>query len=500
MKHTLYSLFFILYSLIFLSSCYDDKTTAATGDISLITIDTTSVLAVYNIGQLETLTISPKLTQTMPDKSLTCTWEIGDSIIVGNTLTYTGHKLGSYRCRLVVQNEDGRAFRPFVINVNTIYEEGVAVLAVDDASGATSLAFMLRQTDTTKPDYFYDYDCYAANNVGEEQLSVCGTDILQCNGNLMLACAGDNTNGGAIFYIDEKTFVLENVVKAPEYPDFHPVRVGVPGNAYVGTSFPVICENGKIYYFSASDGGLTPSSRYPNEYEKRCLLNSYSGGYYDLYMWDKTMGDLCAVLYSYGPYYCSTAFHCEMQKVDGRYALTGDNYFEGCTYCGMVLAEVPSGMKVDPQLLVFAQKGILLHRVLLHCDWWVTDNKLADNGGLTSVSIRPFYVIDKDAPMLATQLDGSVLFAEGNAVRKWIFNSAQMVHDAEAIATVGSADARITSMAFAPDHLTTYVAFYEPNESGLNGHVWQIDTQTGSVIARHDNICHRPVKIIYKKK
>ena len=484
-----------------LTSCYKDKTVNGTGEISVIRIDTASISNVYNIGQHETLVVSPRVEQTMPAKALTYVWEVGDSVTVGETLRFEGKKLGSYQCRLVVKNEDGSAFRPFVINVNTIYEEGVALLGVDDATGETTLAFMLTQTDKEKTCEFYDYDCYARNNPGEEPLAMRGSDLVQCNGNLLIACAGKGAEqGGAIYYLDEKTLVVENIVRAPEYPDFHPLRLGVPGNAYVGTSFPVVCENGRIYYFSASDGGLTPSGRYPNEYEPACLVNSYSGGYYDLYMWDKTMGDMCAVLYSYGPYYCSKTMHCQLVEEEGKMKLSADNYFEGCTYCNMVLAEAPKGSGEEPLLIALVQKGIMMHKVMLHCGWWMADNQLMDNGGLTAVSVQPFYTIGKNCPILATQLDGSVLFAEGNKVRKWIYNSAQRIHDAETIAEVGSAEAVITGMAFAPDHLTTYVAYYEPKEAGKNGHVWQIDTQKGTLLARHDNVCKRPARIIYKKK
>ena len=66
--------------------------------------------------------------------------------------------------------------------------------------------------------------------------------------------------------------------------------------------------------------------------------------------------------------------------------------------------------------------------------------------------------------------------------------------------TVGSSEAVITAMELSQDHLETYVAFYEPNESGLNGHVWVIETETGEILRKYDNVCYRPTKIIYKKK
>ena len=49
-----------------------------------------------------------------------------------------------------------------------------------------------------------------------------------------------------------------------------------------------------------------------------------------------------------------------------------------------------------------------------------------------------------------------------------------------------------------PDALL--VLFYEPSQSGKNGSVWVIDTNSGKVLEEYNNVCHQPVKIIYKKK
>ena len=50
------------------------------------------------------------------------------------------------------------------------------------------------------------------------------------------------------------------------------------------------------------------------------------------------------------------------------------------------------------------------------------------------------------------------------------------------------------------DHLKTYVAFYEPDQDGLNGSVWVFDTDKGTVLEKYDNVCYEPVKMFYKKR
>ena len=55
-------------------------------------------------------------------------------------------------------------------------------------------------------------------------------------------------------------------------------------------------------------------------------------------------------------------------------------------------------------------------------------------------------------------------------------------------------------MVLSSDHKKTYVAFYDPEQTELNGSVWVIDTDNGTVLEQYDNVCYQPVKMIYKKK
>ena len=89
---------------------------------------------------------------------------------------------------------------------------------------------------------------------------------------------------------------------------------------------------------------------------------------------------------------------------------------------------------------------------------------------------------------------------DGNKVRRWNYTSNQFITQTDVLQTVGSDDAIITGMEMSADHKRTYVAFYEPSQSGLNGSVWVIDTDKGTVLDKYDNVCYRPVKIMYKKK
>jgi hypothetical protein len=93
-----------------------------------------------------------------------------------------------------------------------------------------------------------------------------------------------------------------------------------------------------------------------------------------------------------------------------------------------------------------------------------------------------------------------MLFADGNKVRRWNYTSNQQITAADVLQTIGSETAIISGFELSADHKLTYVAFYEPDQPGLNGSVWVIDTDKGNIIKKYDNICYQPVKIMYKKK
>ena len=94
----------------------------------------------------------------------------------------------------------------------------------------------------------------------------------------------------------------------------------------------------------------------------------------------------------------------------------------------------------------------------------------------------------------------SLLFAEGNKVHRWNYTTSQLLTAADVFQTVGTADAVITGFEMSVDHKKTYVAFYEPKQSGKNGSLWVIDTDKGTILEKYDNVFYRPVKMIYKKK
>ena len=108
--------------------------------------------------------------------------------------------------------------------------------------------------------------------------------------------------------------------------------------------------------------------------------------------------------------------------------------------------------------------------------------------------------LTETTPCVANRTYYSMLFAEGNKLKRWNYTTSQYITAADDFLTVGSESAIITGLELSADHKQTYVAFYEPEQTGLNGSVWVIDTDKGNVLREYNNVCYQPVKIMYKKK
>ena len=485
-----------------LSSCLEDHTTEAINPISEITIVDGSVKSQYDINKNDSLTITPEIEQSNEQKPLSFSWEVaGKEYSRDAVFHFTGDALGSYQCRLVVANEDGKAFQPFTLNVNSPYEEGITIIS-KTPEGESRLSFMLTRPDGTDST-FYDYDCFTMNNRNEKFVSNV-SDMRQCGGNLLIACQGTGVPGdyATIYYLNEKTFVIENILSVPEYPDFKPTKMQMPSSAWEGPTYPILCENGKIYEFSKTEGTLVPDTQLSATYAQSCAFYEY-GNYYNLVFWDVELGALCQIYTGYGPFYCSTT---DKQERSGVNETT--NYFNGWDFVAMFVPRQTDAQQVTEagEIVVIVKKGIEYRKVRLNNNFWAYNedtkqNVLTDNGGLTVTGFGSIK-FSGESPCVANRTYYSLLFSDGidNKVYSWNYTSTGMLSNAKTIATVGSPNAVITSMEISDDHKRTYVAYYEPDEAGLNGHVTVLETNTGKEIAQYDNICYRPVKIMYKKK
>ena len=494
---------FLLLPLFLLTSCFSDDTTIGDRPLSEIVIDEASMQEVYDINKNETLTVTPRFAQTNGEKPVTTTWEIDQKLYSNEpTLTFTGKELGSWNCRLILENEDGKAFFPFKLNVNSPYEEGITILS-RDADGRPMLSFMQKPLDGSTPA-FYDYDCLEVNNADTHFASF-PADMVQSAGCLIIACQGKGREGDdvpTLYYVNEKTMVVENVLQVKEYDDFKPTILGIPSMDASGVAYPVLCENGKVYEFSTTEGALVKPTKLKYTYEQSIIVRDNGTGWnYELLAWDKDLGALAQLYNGYGPYYCSRNYHQTRETCQGA-----NNYFDGRTFCNMTYVRMTDeqAATADPQVLVVVNNGMLVQKAVLSTSFWkynfdTSETVLDDNGGV-KIAMVGACPLKPATPAIANMTYYSLLFADGNKVRRWNYTTSQLLNNADVLQTVGTADAVITGFEMSADHKRTYVAFYEPKQTGKNGCLWVIDTDKGDILQKYDNICYMPVKMIYKKK
>ncbi len=496
----------ILLAAFVFSACVEDESTEAVKPISEITIVEGSMQKVYNVNANETLTIAPQISQSNEQKPLQYSWEVDLEVVSREeTFVYKATTLGSFNCRLIVENEDGKTFYTFKLNVNTEYEEGLTVIS-NDPEGNSCLSFMLTPTDGSDRK-FYDGDCFSIVNA-DIRFASNVVDMAQCDKNLMLICQGSAKANDVptIYYLNDKTFVVENMVEITDYSpsEFKPVRFAIPATTSFGTSYPILCENGKIYDFSAFERAVAQPVKMQSTYENACVVNTNpNSSYYDFLFWDKEAKGLALLYTGYGPFYCDTTYHAT--RAD---CLAGKNYYAGENFVAMTLIhktqkQLNEGGNIA-EMIVLTESDGLLNRSMICTSFHVYDfetgkNVLYDNDGINLCSVMPD-LINATTPCIANQTYNSMLYAQGNKVMKWYYKSTDFIEDAKVLCSVGSDKAVITAFDISADHKQTYVSFYEPDQPGMNGSVWVFDTDKGTVLEQYNNVCYKPVKMIYKRK
>ena len=495
---------FIFTILALLCSCIKDHSTEPDKAISEITIVEGSILPRYDIEKNSELIIEPKIIQSDKQKQLSYAWEIDDKVYSTDAkLVYAAESLGSYLCRLVVSNEDGKAFFPFRLNVNSIYEEGITIIS-KDPDGNSMLTFMLANPDGSDTGKFTDYDCFSRENADEHFASNV-SDMTQCSGSLIVACQGGNDDAATIYYLNEKTFIVENMLTAREYPDFKPVKLQIPSVGHIG-SFPIMSADGKIYEFSTTEATLMPSTRFISTYSTICTKYDVGiSGEYSLLFWDDEVGGLCQTNGGWPRNYICYAGEEYLLRRDSIEADPAYNYFNGRQLIGMFVPRMSQNLQGEsPVVVVITRNGSVYQKTFLNKDFWIsTDfgNRIGDNGGTTSCGLsKPKFTGDCPHIGVANVTYRSLLFAVDNKIYRWNYTTSNTLASAPEVASVGNGNAIVTSMEVSQDLTRTYIAWYDPAETGLNGHLTVMDTETNDIITTYDNICYRPVKVMYKKK
>ena len=504
---------YILFTLATLSfvSCFKDESTDATNPISEIIIDESSLEKVYNLPKNDTLKIEPVVTQTNEELPLSYAWELNQEIVsTDKVFNYVGKTLGTFKGRLIVENEDGKAFFIFTLNVNSPYEYGITVLS-KDANNRPHISFMQDTMNEGDELEFYTENCLERNNP-DQIFASNPSDILHTTGSLIVACQGDDNDADdepTIYFLNEKTFVMENMVVGSEYESFKPTKLLIPYYNSTGISYPVLSADGKMYSLPTSNAVLQPSTQFTSTYAQTAFVKSVSASSCDIIVWDTEVNGLAVLYNGYGPYYCGNKYLLQRDSVttDAYYkqyfaSLKGVRTLTCINKTAKQLSQSRCEMIAIVQAPLQLQKAIISTFFWRHIEGSVADYEVLDNGkGFSKVGSRNYALINETTPCIANATYETMLFANGNKVMRWYYlKDNEYLEDASELLSVGSDNAIITAFEISDDHMKTYVAFYEPNQEGKNGSVWVFETNTGKVLEQYDNVCYQPVKMIYKKK
>lgn len=491
-------------------ACFEDKTTLDDKPLSHITIEN-GIESVYNIYKFDKLVIEPVVSQSNDNKELEYIWEVElEEYSRGPVFEYDGNELGKFNCRLIVENEDGKSFFPFVVYVNSDYEYGITVLS-KDKNGNSMLSFMQEPMTADAVAQFTDYDCFARNNP-DENFAAGAADIVQSGGRLIIACQGGGSRGDAptIYYLNEKTMEIENMFAVTEYDDFKPTILGVPTVSPVASLYPILCENGKVYEFAVVEGVVSKPRKLKYTYAQKCLTN-VNDSYYDILLFDNDNRGMSLIYNGYGPYYCSDTLHLMLDNPN----FASKNHFLNRELITMVKIcmtpeqkSVVGGHNKFLSITKLADsEGSSVRSEVLYTDFWGYDflnNKPTFFTEHTKGGKMHPSPLDVTTPCIANETYRSLLFAKGNKIHRWYYASNTTGFDdlmnAPILCSVGTPMARITGFEMSADHKKTYVAFYDPWLQGKNGSVWVISTDTGEILEKYDNICYQPVKMFYKTR
>lgn len=503
-------------------SCAGDDTTTGGNPISTITIDENCIQEEYNLNKNDILTITPQISQTIAGKEINYEWEVEHETYSNEPeLVYNCTKLGTFNCRLIVSNEDGKAFFPFVINVNTPYEEGVTIISTDP-TGKSMLSFMLHNIDGSE-DSFYQGDMFTLNNP-EMNFASNVSDMMVTNGSLVISCKGNGSSSepGTIYYLNGKTFDIENFIEVPEYPDFQPIKMLVPSSVGMGgASYPVLSANGEIFGLASTEGTVTPLPKYDSTYNTLAYATgkSSTGMAYPFLVWDENLG--VPILMDSNSIFYFISDYTEAKRLPEKGVVNATNNIFATNKDEIVAFFIPEwttkdlvlkGTSRDPEIYVITKSNGQLRRSKFGNSVWAGSYP---NYYFDCDQSQLFYTIGNDGdagftagvPMVVSNTNKMAFYGSGNKLYMWPYEQNTLAYST-VLTEIGNPSSVITSIELSTDQKTLYIASYDPTQAGLNGscHLVTVNKNTATDdvtvggITNYNNVSYKPVKIMYKNK
>lgn len=460
---------------VLLAACFDDNTTVDTVRISEIVIDTLKLQKEYNIEQNEALIIRAKdvISQTEKELPLSYEWQMNHQFFSDSSVFYyTSNALGSNDVRLKASNAHGSSFYHFKVKVNSAYEKGIAILS-EDPSGMPRLSIMRELNDKEIENgakQKFTTNGLTANNP-ELTFPKHPTDLAQRGKQLYISFTGTPS----IYMLNSQVLNVESIVTDSD-PDFVPTRLLIPDAP--DKSAPVLTPSHKVYKLASVEGIILPYT----QISASPMGIAFSGNQNQHIFWDKQGPAIVDIIGGYKTY--ST----EQEHID----------FNGHTAIAIYSRD-------QTYFTAITRKESTYMQTTINKEWmkiinWDTYEQAFDILERQE-PIEGQSPLLPETPYVSCPKYQCLFYAEGNKLYRYYYNSHRFPKASWKVLD-DLPGCEITALAVSPDESQLYVGVYQPEETGLNGSCYILNSDTGAYEADtpYQNVAYKPVKIIYKKR
>lgn len=455
---------FLLFVALSAAACFEDESTLDTVRISELSIDTAKINKVFHIDQYDTLNIPlyQYVSQTEQQLALSYDAEINYKHYSDSSVFYyVAKELGTFPVRIKISNAHGSAFYEFTIQVNSLYEEGIAVISAKD-DGSPMLSFKRNDLEEFRTH------CLTDNNPGVT-FPKYPSDITQ-SGKQVFICFKDQPS---VYVFNDKLLSIESIASL----QCRPHRLLMPNIEGANTIF-LLSDEGKAYKFACLEGIAE---------DNPALLSTYSHITYFKGDWNVVAYNMIWDLETSTLY--NNYYNCDYNMTSSDYELD---------FSGQEPVAMFPNIEGYFTLITKSENGYL--KTTLSNTWVVYDDDY--NPSLDALEIQePIQgnsSLSDQSPLVSSPALECFWWAEGNLIFRSFFNNTTF--SGEAWQSDLPSTFHISALALSPEEDILYVGGWQDNGQEMNGSVYALDSTTGKILETYSNMAYKPVKIINKTK
>ncbi|MBR1706205.1 MAG: hypothetical protein IJ721_05370 [Bacteroidales bacterium] len=405
------------------------------------------------------------------------------------TIDYTFNEIGSFILRLKADNGESIAYKFFRLNVNSGYDEGVAILDRDD-DGTSGIAFV--KTLTSEEVLAGEQELFYFDPVGGLKegvaLYVSDASLSYGVGNQTAFVILTADEQGSIYLLDAKTLELVQKGSMAEFGT-KPKKVAGEYARQNDLSLYFLSEDGRVFRYDMLLGYIYEISGFPETFKGcfQAVNRTYASGATTRY-----------------PFFF------------------GDNWLSTrqSASAGIKSLVVDSGYRIVNAACARTQSSapvyVLMQSTSDPAAYRIRSSKLSPtvdiHGGGWESAVNNFTAedlkMDENSIMLGAKTSSDIYYTYDNAIYRWGMTTAPgsqpaiMLPEGEQIVDIatnfmGKAAAGVSGPDNGEDLL--YVATYNPGRAGdRKGSLYVYRFADDSRVAAYEGICHRPVQVIYK--